>query len=182
MQREYQVEVVHRQRAIYRVAADDREAAERLAVERWRDVAPSEVTGYDWCELDSVRATEAAPPERSEQDAELVLRFLRERERLIQRLGADLFNPGNNDAISASQVASDLGWTRAGTSGTSGTTVPDIPRATEALEWLCQTHRVVCFERPRVRAGERGEIRLYCTPEYLERLSAGAQEGERQAV
>jgi hypothetical protein len=31
---------------------------------------------------------------------------------------------------------------------------------------------VVCFQRERVRAGERGEIRLYCTPEYLEALSS----------
>jgi hypothetical protein len=30
---------------------------------------------------------------------------------------------------------------------------------------------VVCFGRPRVRASERGEVRLYCTPQHLERLS-----------
>lgn len=176
--REYEVEVVHRQRAIYRVVAADREEAERLAVDQWQRGEPSAVPGLEWSELDSTHAQEAADPERADQDAELVLRFLRERERLILRLGrAEPAAPGN-DAISASQVASDLGWTRR--TGAGG---PDLVRATAALERLCRLRRVVCFERPRVRAGERGEIRLYCTPEYLERLTAATLEGvERQAV
>ena len=179
MSNQYEVEVVYRQRAIYRIEAEDREMAERLATQRWREGAPSVVPGYDWCELESVRAGDAPNPEQREQDAELVLRFLKERERLILKLGGDLFNPSMNDAISASQVAADLGWSRpAG----SGAPVPDIPRATEALEWLCRMRRVVCFERPRVRAGERGEIRLYCTPEYLETLTADLDPMERQAV
>jgi len=179
MSNQYEVEVVYRQRAIYRVDAEDRETAERLATQRWREGAQSVVPGFDWCELESVRASESPKPEQREQDAELVLRFLKERERLILRLGGDLFNPSMNDAISASQVAADLGWSRP---ATTGGPVPDIPRATEALEWLCRKRRVICFERPRVRAGERGEIRLYCTPEYLETLTADLDPMERQAV
>ena len=179
MTHHYDVEVVYRQRAVYRIEAPDRESAERLAAERWRSASPSAVPGYEWCELESVRAAETPATELREQDAELVHRFLKERERLILRLSGDLFNPSASDAISASQVAADLGWTR---SGPTGATAPDVPRATEALEWLCRVHRVVCFERARVRAGERGEIRLYCTPEYLEALTDSLGDLERQAV
>lgn len=168
MSNQYEVEVVFRQRAVYRLEAADRQAAERLAAERWRERAPSAAPGYEWCEIESVHALEAPDDARREQDAALVLRFLKERERLILKLGGDVFNPSMNDAISAAQVAADLGWTR---SGPAGGSLPDILRATEALEWLCRSHQVVCFERPRVRAGERGEIRLYCTPGYLESLS-----------
>jgi len=176
--KEYEVEVVCRQRAIYRVQAADREAAERLAVERWKEGEPSALAGYDWSELESVHATEASGSERLEQDAELVLRFLREREQLILRLSSAVLAPSANDAISASQVASDLGWSRREPGGGSG---PDVPRATQALERLCAARRVVCFERPRVRTGERGEIRLYCTPEYLDRLTRQLNPLERQA-
>jgi hypothetical protein len=180
MSNQYEVEVVYRQRAVYRVEAADRQSAERLAAERWREGAPSSAPGYGWSELESARALEAADPLRREQDGELVLRFLRERERLIVKLGGDLFNRSMNDAISAAQVAADLGWTRPG--GATAST-PDILRATEALEWLCRTRRVVCFERPRVRSGERGEIRLYCTPEYLQTLTDSLDPvEERQAV
>jgi hypothetical protein len=168
MNNEYQVEIVFRQRAIYRVRAADRESAERAAAEQWRDGGASEVPGYDWSELDSVNAVEAPESSQLEQDAQLVLRYLREREQLITRLGAGSLNPGANDAISAAQLASDLGWTRAGRGGAPG---PDMIRATEALEWLCGRNRAVCFPRRRVRAGERGEIRLYCTPEYLQSLT-----------
>jgi hypothetical protein len=176
--KEYEVEVVHRQRAIYRVLAADREEAERTAVEQWQRGEPSAQPGLDWCELDGAYAQEAPDRERMDQDAELVLRFLRERERLILRLGGAGPHPTGNDAISAGQVASDLGWSRrAGGGG------PDVVRATAALERLCEHRRVVCFERPRVRSGERGDIRLYCTPEYLERLTSATLEGvERQAV
>jgi hypothetical protein len=183
MSNQYEVEVVFRQRAVYRVEAPDRQAAERLASERWREGAPSAAPGFEWSELESVRAIEASEPQRKEQDAELVLRFLKERERLILKLGGDLFHRSVNDAISAAQVAADLGWSRPGpTSGTS----PDILRATEALELLCKQRRVVCFERPRVRTGERGDIRLYCTPEYLQSLSDSLdtveEEPQEQAV
>jgi hypothetical protein len=177
--KEYEVEVVYRQRAIFRVAAADREDAERQAVERWQEGAPSVVPGFAWCELENVQAAESLDDEQRAQDAELVLRFLRERERLILKLGGVMLGPSANDAISAAQVASDLGWTRR---QATGSTAPDVPRATQALERLCGERRVVCFERPRVRSGERGEIRLYCTPEYLERLTREVEgELERQA-
>lgn len=176
--KEYEVEVVHRQRTVYRVKAAGREEAERLAVEQWQQGEPSTVPGLDWNELQSVSAQEAPEPERIEQDAELVLRFLRERERLILRLGSTGGPATGNDAISAGQVASDLGWTRRG-----GGEGPDLVRATAALERLCRLRKVICFERPRVRAGERGEIRLYCTPEYLEQLTDSTLDRvERQAV
>ena len=176
--KEYEVEVIHRQRAVYRLRATGREEAERLAVEQWQQQEPSTVHGLDWCELEAVSAHEAPDPERTQQDAELVLRFLRERERLILRLGGAGGPATGNDAISASQVASDLGWIRKGNGGG-----PDLVRATAALERLCGLRRVVCFERPRVRAGERGEIRLYCTPEYLEQLTDSTLDRvESQAV
>jgi hypothetical protein len=179
MSNEYEVEVVFRQRAVYRVEAADRQSAERMAAERWREGTPSAAPGYDWSELESVRAVEASQPERKEQDGELVLRFLKERERLILKLGGDLFHRSVNDAISASQVAADLGWSRPGANSGSG---PDILRATEALEWLCRQRRVVCFERPRVRSGERGDIRLYCTPEYLQSLSDSLETADEAQV
>lgn len=165
--RVYDVEVTYRQRVIYRVEGEDRESAERLAAERWQRGERGELHGFEWSELEGVVAAEAADPQQQRQDEELVLRFLQERERLILRLGGDLLGSNLNDAISASQVAQDLGWRR----GSAGGTVPDVPRATQALERLCEKRRAVVFERSRVRAGERGEIRLYCTPEYLERLS-----------
>lgn len=177
--KEYDVEVVARQRAIYRVKAADRESAEDAASERWKRGEPSDVEGYDWSELESVGAAERPDPARRDEDAELVLRFLRERERLILRLSGGVFGAAGNDAISAVQVASDLGW---GRRGRNGEAAPDVGRAVQALEHLCRTRQVVCFERPRVRLGERGEIRLYCTPEYLERLTSSMNELSRQAV
>ena len=33
-----------------------------------------------------------------------------------------------------------------------------------------------------MRGGERGEIRLYCTPGYLEQLSADVEDAASQAV
>lgn len=176
--KEYEVEVVYSHRAIYRVSAADRERAEQLAAERWKQGDPSDVPGFDWAALEDVRAAEAPDTARRAEDAELVLRFLRERERLILRLGGALFGSSNNDAISASQVASDLGWSRPAGDGTN---IPDVGRATRALEHLCRTQRVVCFQKPRVRSGERGEIRLYCTPEYLEGLTASLNGLSRQA-
>lgn len=175
---EFDVEVVYRQRAIYRVQAADREAAESLGLDRWQQGEPSTIAGFDWSDIESVQALEAAPEERRREDAELVLRFLKERERLILRLGGAVLGPSPNDAISAAQVASDLGWSRRQAGGGA---VADVRRATYALESLCEERRVVCFERPRVRSGERGEIRLYCTPEYLDVLSREMEGIERQA-
>lgn len=180
MDKEYDVEVVHRQRAIYRVQAKDREAAEHLAAERWRQGDASDVPGFDWSELIATAGVAAAEPERLTQDAEVVYRFLRARESLILQLGGDPFNPSANDAISAAQVASDLGWLRPDSPGRPA--AADVARATAALERLCTGRRVVCFSRPRLRGRERGEIRLYCTPEYLESLSADIGVPETQAV
>lgn len=167
MQREFDVEVVYRQRVVYRVTADDREAAEREGESRWRRGDKGDLAGLDWSEVERILAREAVGEDRRKQDAELVLRFLRERERLISRLGDPPFQPTTGDAISAAQVAADLGWIQSG----SGLAGPDLVRATDALERLCDERRVVCFVRPRARVGERGDIRLYCTPDYLERLS-----------
>lgn len=179
MKREFAVEVVQRQRAIYRVRADDRESAEKLAAERWRSGDSSDVPGFSWDELVSCTGTPAPDVAGERQDVEVVYRFLHERERLIQQLGADPFNPGATDAISASRVAADLGWTQP---AAGGALAPDVGRATAALEWLCSARRVVCFARPRIRSGERGEIRLYCTPEYLERLGADLEVVAPQAA
>jgi hypothetical protein len=164
--KEFQVEVVCRQRAFYNVSAPDAESAQRAAVERWQRGEASDLAGYDWCELESTEATEAPDASRREQDDELVLRFIRERERLLLRLGGNALDASLSDAISASQAATDLGWVRPGVGGA------DTVRAVEALDRLCSRRRLVCFERDRVRAGERGQIHLYCTPDYLERLTA----------
>lgn len=179
MEREFEVEVVHRARSVYRVRAQDREAAERIAANRWRQDDRSDVPGYAWAELVSCTAYAAAEPDRATMDVEVVYRFLAERERLILHLGGDPFNPSPNDAISAAQVAADLGWVRPMSDGAAS---PDTTRATVALERLCSARRVVCFSRPRMRGRERGEIRLYCTPEYLERLSADLEQGAPQVV
>lgn len=179
MEREFEVEVVHRARSVYRVQAHDRETAERIAASRWREGERSDVPGYDWAELASCTAFPVAEPDRAAMDVEVVYRFLAERERLILHLGGDPFNPSANDAISAAQVAADLGWIRAVAEGVA---VPDATRATEALEHLCSARRVVCFSRPRMRGRERGEIRLYCTPEYLESLSADVERSTPQTV
>ncbi len=166
--KEFDVEVVYRQRAIYRVRAADREAAERAGLECWQMREKSAVPGYDWGEVEGVFVAESVDLRREQEDAELVYRFLRERERLIRRLSGGV-GPSPNDAIAASQVACDLGWSRRVSSGSPS---PDLPRAARALERLCAARRAVCFERSRERGGERGEIRLYCTPEYLDGLTS----------
>jgi len=175
--KEFEVEVVYRQRTIYRVTAADQEAAKRIGVSLWQKAEASEVAGYDWSEIESIHAAVANDSERQGQDAELVLRFLMERERLILRLGGGALAPSANDAISADQVASDLGWTRQ--NGSEGPNA-DVARAARALEQLCREKKVICFERSRVRTGERGEIRLYCTPNYLNRLSSDLNGGARR--
>lgn len=173
MENGYEVEVIYRRRAFFLVQAADRETAERRAIERWQKGASSEIPGYDWCEIEEVRTGDAANEERQTQDAALILRFIRERERLLLRIGGDPFSPAGTDAISADRVAADLGWFRPASAAASG---PDTLRAVRALESLCDQHRLVCFQRTRVRSGERGEIRLYCTPEYLESLSSSVTE------
>lgn len=167
-ERMFQVEVVSRQRTVYQVDAVDVHEAERRAIERWQSGEPSDLVGFDSSRLESVNVSEAGDQVRQKQDEELVLRFIRERERLLSRLGGNLLTASTSDAISAAQAAADLGWHRPG-SGEGN--VPDTVRAAAALERLCGRKQLVCFERDRIRAGERGSIRLYCTGEYLERLS-----------
>lgn len=175
----YEVEVVHRQRTVYSVEAPDRETAEQKASLLWREGREGSMPGCCWSELETVHALPPAEPEQLSQDAELVLRYLQERERIIVHLAGNLYNPSLNDAISAEQVAADLGWSQR---APNGPLVHDVLRATRSLETLCSDRRVICFERQRVRSNERGEIRLYCTPGYLERLSAILEEPQRQAV
>jgi len=172
--KEFQVEVMCRQRALYRVSAADAEAAERIAIDRWQNGDRSDLTGYDWCELLGAHARQAPDETRRSQDDEVVLRFIREREKLMARLGGQVVGAVSQDAISASQLAADLGWASRASDG--GQQRIDAVRAADALERLCERRLLVCFERQRVRAGERGDIRLYCTPEYLNGLSADLDE------
>ena len=171
----YEVEVVYREMVRYVVEAADGSEAERLAVEMWqRGEEGTDPNAEDeWAELEGVNIMEAPSEEECGQDCSEVLRFLRDRELVIERLDEDAFNPTVHDAVSAEDVARHFGWKREGV----GT---DVARAARALDRLCGQHRVVCFDRPRVRKGERGEIRLYCTPQHLERLSSLLYDGVPQ--
>ncbi len=165
VEKRYEVEVVYRQSVRYVVAAEDDEAAEQAAAARWRagdDGVPESAR----CDLESVHAVEVPGDDQQAADQEEAFRFLRDRELVIEHLDADAFNPTVHDAVSAQEVAARLGWAPA--DGAEA----DAQRAVRALDGLCQQRRVVCFSRPRVRHGERGEIRLFCTPQHLERLSA----------
>lgn len=165
---QFEVEIVHRRRLRYRVEAPDRETAERLALALWQD-GDDGLEEADRCDMESVTVAPAPDAVRCGEDCEAALRFLRDRELVIEALDPDLFNPTVHDAVSAEEVAIHLKWEV--TDGT-GKAVADTDRAARALERLCREHRVVCFTRPRVREGERGEIRLFCTPQHLERLAA----------
>lgn len=168
-ERTFQVEVVSRQRAVYFVDAVDGQEAERLAARRWQSGDPGDLAGFESSRLEGVHVSDIGDEVRQAQDDELMLRFISERERLLARLGGgNLLTPAVNDAISASQAAADLGWFRPGRGEMN---IPDAVRAAGALERLCAGKKLVCFERERIRAGERGAIRLYCTADYLERLS-----------
>lgn len=165
----FQVEVVCSQRLLYLVDAEDPAGAERIAMERWQGRQASDLTGFDRCQIEAIHAERTPAAESQAQDDELLLRFIREREGLLTRLGGNLLAASANDAVSAFQAAADLGWVRDAQDGSSAA---DGVRAAHALERLCASKKLVCFERERARSGERGAIRLYCTPEYLERLSA----------
>jgi len=167
--KEFHVEMVARQRAIYRVRAPDGDGARRQAAERWQRSEPSDLEGFDGSELESMFARETPDDTAREQDAEVLLRFIRERENLLLKLGGLLPSATANDAISAVQAATDLGWFTP--DSPYGQHAVDTFRATLALERLCDMRALICFERPRFRGGERGDIRLYCTPTYLEQLS-----------
>lgn len=167
--KEFQVEIVSRQRTVYTIRARDSESARRVAMERWRREDPGDLCGFDWSEVEQVRAIETGRLPHQSQDDELTLRFIREREGLLIRLGSIFLSATMNDAISAQQVAADLGWFTPGP--VYEQPMVDVVRAAASLERLCAMGRLVCFERGRNRDGERGGIRLYCTPEYLESLS-----------
>ena len=169
MDRVFEVEVICRQRLVFHVEAEDAHRAERIALERWRADEPSDLASVDAEDLVSVTARESASALRQKQDDELIMRFIIEREQLLRRLGGDPLATSISDAVSAGQAARDLGWSLATEGGVSRV---DTVRAAGALDRLCTNRRLVCFERTRARSGERGEIRLYCTPEHLEYLTS----------
>ena len=166
-QKRFEVEITFRQTVRYAVDAKDRKVAERMAVDRWRAGEEGGTLGIDCAEVIAVAAAERATEDRQCRDCDAAFRYLRDRELVIEMLDTDAFNPTVHDAVSAEDVAVHVGWKRK-----DDPSLPDAARAARALDRLCAEHRVVCFTRPRVRASERGEVRLYCTPQHLERLSA----------
>lgn len=175
-QQQYEVALSSRQMIYYLVEADDPKSAEARAVERWRNAEPGDFAGGDGETLGLVWVAEAAAPEARTSDAESVYHLLGEREqRLLEELQRDAFDLSTHDAVSATEVAFHLGWI---IRDAEDRPLPHTSRAARALEQLCDQRRVVCFTRPRVRGGERGEIRLYCTPQHLENLTQALQEVE----
>jgi hypothetical protein len=168
-QKRYEVEITFRQTLRFEVDAANRRVAEREAMSRWTAGDEQDVVGSECCELVEVHAEAVPCDDRCQKDADEAYRYLRDRELVIETLDADAFNPTVHDAVSADEVAAHLGWKRRG-NGHDGET--DTPRAARALDRLCGERRVVCFDRERMRLGERGEIRLYCTPQHLALLSA----------
>lgn len=167
-QKRYEVEITFRQTIRYAVDATNRKLAEASAMDRWKHGDEKMVVGSDCCELVEIRANAVPCDDKCEKDARDAYRYLRDRELVIETLDEDQFNPTVHDAVSAEEVALHLSWKRKG-EGVEG--LADTPRAARALDRLCAERRVVCFTRERVRAGERGEIRLYCTPQHLALLS-----------
>lgn len=168
-QKRFEVEITFRQTLRYAVDAGNRKLAEREAMERWKTGDPAAVVGSECCELVAVHAQPVPCDDRCIKDAHDAYRYLRDRELVIEALDEDQFNPTVHDAVSAEEVALHLGWRRRG-DGLDGQT--DTPRAARALDRLCGERRVVCFTRSRVRLGEKGEIRLYCTPQHLALLTS----------
>ena len=166
-QKRFEVEITFRQTVRYAVDAKDRKVAERLAVDRWRAGEEGATLGIDCSEVIAVAAAERPSEDRQCRDCDAAFRYLRDRELVIEMLDTDAFNPTVHDAVSAEDVAVHVGWKRK-----DDPALPDAARAARALDRLCAEHRVVCFTRPRVRASERGEVRLYCTPQHLGRLTA----------
>jgi hypothetical protein len=168
-QKRYEVEITFRQTLRFAVDAASRRGAEREAMDLWQAGDEEAVVGSECCELVEVRTQPIPCDDRCQKDAEDVYRYLRDRELVIETLDEDAFNPTIHDAVSAEEVAIHQGWKRRG-DGVDG--LPDTARAARALDRLCDERRVVCFTRERMRLGERGEIRLYCTPQHLALLSA----------
>lgn len=168
-QKRYEVEITFRQTLRYAVDASSRKVAEQRAMQRWKAGDEAWVVGSECCELVEVRTNSVPCDDRCQKDALEAYRYLRDRELVIETLDDDAFNPTVHDAVSAEEVAIHLGWKRRG-DGVEG--LPDTARAARALDRLCGERRVVCFTRSRMRAGERGEIRLYCTPQHLAMLSS----------
>ena len=168
-QKPFEVEITFRQTLRYAVQASNRKVAEQQAMQRWKVGDEKYVVGSDCCEVLEVRTNPVPCDDRCQKDADEAYRYLRDRELVIETLDDDAFNPTVHDAVSAEEVAIHLGWKRRG-NGVDGT--HDTPRAARALDRLCAERRVVCFTRNRVRAGEKGEIRLYCTPQHLAMLSS----------
>lgn len=171
----FEVEITFQQTIRYAVDAASRKAAEQLAMEQWKEGDEEGAVGTECCQLVAVHTAEVPNQEGCARDGDKAFRYLRDRELVIEELSEDAFDPIIHDAVSAEEVASHLGWRRPDR-------MPDTARAGRALDLLCKTRRVVCFTRPRVRAGERGEIRLYCTPQHLEKLSALLEVEEPAAV
>lgn len=160
----FEVEITFQQTVRYAVDAASRKAAEELALDQWKEGDEAGAVGSECCELVGVRTCEVPGAEGCARDADKAFRYLRDRELVIEQLSDDAFDPIIHDAVSAEDVAIHVGWKRTDKS-------VDTPRASRALDALCNARRVVCFTRPRVRAGERGDIRLYCTPQHLEKLT-----------
>lgn len=174
MAKRFEVEITFKQTVRYAVDAATRKAAEELALEQWKDGDEANAVGSECCDLVGVNSAEVPNDEGCARDADKAFRYLRDRELVIEMLDEDAFNPSVHDAVSIEDVAIHLGWRRKDR-------LPDTARAGRALDALCRSHRVVCFTRPRVRAGERGEIRLFCTPQHLEKLT-GLLENELAGV
>jgi hypothetical protein len=163
-QKRFEIEITFKQTVVYAVDAPTRKAAEALALDQWKEGDEANAVGSECCSLVDVHTAEVPDGEGCSRDAEKAYRYLRDRELVIEMLDEDAFNPTVHDAVSVEDVALHLGWRRRDRAA-------DTARAARALDLLCKTRRVVCFTRPRVRAGERGEIKLYCTPQHLELLT-----------
>jgi hypothetical protein len=168
-QKRFEVEITFRQTLRFAVDAGNRKLAEREAMQRWKEGNDAFVVGSECCELVAVHTQPVPCDDRCIRDAQDAYRYLRDRELVIEMLDEDQFNPTVHDAVSAEDVAIHLNWRRRG-EGVEGQV--DVPRAARALDRLCGERRVVCFTRSRMRLGEKGEIRLYCTPQHLAMLSA----------
>ena len=171
-QKPFEVEITFRQTLRYAVQASNRKVAEQQAMQRWKVGDEKFVVGSDCCEVLEVRTNPVPCDDRCVKDAQEAYRYLRDRELVIETLDDDAFNPTVHDAVSAEEVAIHLAWKRRGNGGNGTDGTPDVPRAARALDRLCAERRVVCFTRSRVRLGEKGEIRLYCTPQHLAMLTS----------